>query len=104
MSFLNKASVYITINAYQHHNGLKQILIGIIIVLLIGMLRIIKCINNDKTNPRHSEDEHREMLLNLKLTKFTGSYPACVYLLKYNNRNTRTKCEICSKLTINTPE
>ena len=26
------------------------------------------------------------------------------YLLKLNNRNTRKKCEICSKLTIKTPE
>ena len=31
-------------------------------------------------------------------------YPAGIYLLKVNNRNTRTRCEICSKLTINTPE
>ena len=30
--------------------------------------------------------------------------PALIYLLKVNNRNTRTKCEICSKLTIKTPE
>ena len=27
-----------------------------------------------------------------------------IYLLKVNIRNTRTKCEICSKLIINTPE
>ena len=31
-------------------------------------------------------------------------FPAGIYLLKVNNRNTRTRCEICSKLTINTPE
>ena len=30
--------------------------------------------------------------------------PAGTYLLKVNNRNTRTRCEICSKLTIKTPE
>ena len=30
--------------------------------------------------------------------------PVTVYLLKANNRNTRTKCGICSKLTIKTPE
>ena len=29
---------------------------------------------------------------------------AGIYLLKVNNRNTRTRCEICSKLTIRTPE
>ena len=33
-----------------------------------------------------------------------NEYPAGIYLLKVNNRNTRTRCEICSKLTIKTPE
>ena len=32
------------------------------------------------------------------------SFPAGIYLLKVNNRNTRTRCEICSNLTIKTPE
>ena len=30
--------------------------------------------------------------------------PANIYLFKVNNRNTIKKCEICSKLTIKTPE
>ena len=30
--------------------------------------------------------------------------PAGIYLLKVDNRNTRTRCEIRSKLTIKTPE
>ena len=29
---------------------------------------------------------------------------AGIYLLKVNNKNTRTRCEICSKLKIKTPE
>ena len=33
-----------------------------------------------------------------------ASQPASIYLLKVNNRNTRTKSEICSKLTIETSE
>ena len=33
-----------------------------------------------------------------------GTLAAGIYLLKVNNRNTRTRCEICSKLTIKTPE
>ena len=32
------------------------------------------------------------------------SVPACNYLFKVNNRNTRTRCELCSQLTIKTPE
>ena len=30
--------------------------------------------------------------------------PAGDYIFKVNNRNTKTRCEICSKLTIKTPE
>ena len=30
--------------------------------------------------------------------------PPVIYLRKVSNRNTKTRCEICSKLTINTPE
>ena len=30
--------------------------------------------------------------------------PAGIYLLKVNNRNTRARCEACSKLTIKIPE
>ena len=30
--------------------------------------------------------------------------PVGIYLLKVNNRNARTRCKICSKLTIKTPE
>ena len=33
-----------------------------------------------------------------------GIHPASIYLLKVNNRNTRTRCQVCSKLTIKTPE
>ena len=39
----------------------------------------------------------------IKNTFFT-SCPAGIYLLKVSNRNTRTRCEICSKLTIKAPE
>ena len=39
-------------------------------------------------------------LISLKLIKI----PAGIYLLKVNNRNIRTSCGICSKLTIKTPD
>ena len=42
--------------------------------------------------------------LRISLNVFLLSIPAGIYLLKVNNRNTRTRCEICSKLTIKTPE
>ena len=31
-------------------------------------------------------------------------YPACIYLLKVNNRKTRTRCKISSKVILKTPE
>ena len=31
-------------------------------------------------------------------------FSAGIYLLKVNNKNTRKRCEICSNLTIKTPE
>ena len=40
-------------------------------------------------------------LNNWKMTNYTQ---CALSLLKVNSRNTRTKCEICSKLTIKTPE
>ena len=33
-----------------------------------------------------------------------GRFPVGIYLFKFNNRNTRTRCEVCSKLTIRTLE
>ena len=35
-------------------------------------------------------------------TSNNASVPAGMYLLKVNNKNTRTRCEICSELTIKT--
>ena len=34
----------------------------------------------------------------------TGLIPVKMHLLKFNNRNTKKSCEICSKLTIKTTE
>ena len=38
----------------------------------------------------------------LALCNIEPRYPAGNYMFKVNNRNTRTRCEICSKLTIKT--
>ena len=36
--------------------------------------------------------------------RYANYFPANIFLFKVNNRNTRKKCETCSKLTIKTPE
>ena len=45
-----------------------------------------------------------KMKIWVKLVHYVAQTPADIYLLKVNNRNTRTKCEVGSKLTINTQE
>ena len=45
------------------------------------------------------ESYKRERLIALRIP-----YPAGIYLLKVKNRNTRKMCEVCSRLTIKTPE
>ena len=48
-----------------------------------------------------SDKANNFKLLNLRRIE---TYPIDIYLLKVNNRKTRTRCEICSKSTIKTPE
>ena len=67
-----------------------------------------------KSNPKSSTIEFKtgggvSLCLLVHYTTISNSHficynPAGIYLLKVNNRNTRTRCEIYSKLTIKTPE
>ena len=43
-------------------------------------------------------------MLNSRLSMYKNKDPANIYLFEVNNRNTRKRCEICSKLTVETPE
>ena len=44
------------------------------------------------------------LLVSYLRTVFRSIHPAGNYMFKVNNRNTRTRCEICSKLAIKKPE
>ena len=58
-----------------------------------------------RTNPESVPSTAQNFFLCGNHTKFLiKDFPAGIYLLKVNNRNIRTRCEICSKLTIKTPE
>ena len=37
-------------------------------------------------------------------TQINAHFPDGIYLLKVNDRNIRTRCEVCSRLTIKAPE
>ena len=39
----------------------------------------------------------------IKVNDF-NDLPVGIYMFKVNNRDTKTRCEICSKFTIKTPE
>ena len=43
-------------------------------------------------------------LVRVNLLSFLNDNPVGNNIFKVNNRNTRTRCKICSKLTIKTPE
>ena len=49
-----------------------------------------------------TNDSHKSTSM---FTFNNGNYnPAGIYMFEVNNRNTRTMCEICSRLTIKTPQ
>ena len=51
------------------------------------------------------EKENQTIIVcSFKNFRATNSNPAGIYLLKVNNRNTETRCEICLKLIIKTPD
>ena len=49
---------------------------------------------------KRSPDEYKAVII-CAIPKVNSSG---IYMFKVNNKNTRTRCEICSKLTVKTPE
>ena len=47
--------------------------------------------------------KHRLIFYDYVVCSVAKNFPAGIYMFKVNNRNTRTKCEICSKLTPERP-
>ena len=60
--------------------------------------RFLNCRNVTKSR----KESH--ILCPVAYLEYCQNYPVGIYMFKVNNRNTRTKSEICSKLTIKTPE
>ena len=60
---------------------------------------IVILLTNDARNKELAEADGVETY-----TGISSIVPTGIYLLKVNNGNTRTMCEICSKLTMKTPE
>ena len=65
----------------------------------VNFAKVLKTPFLQKISPRLLQSK-----IAIAIVKKPLPMPAGIYLFKVNNRNTRTGCEICSKLTINTPE
>ena len=59
-------------------------------------------LNNKNTDSLKGKFNLRSSFSNLVMMKLSN--PAGNYMFKVNNRNVRTRCEICSKLTVKIPE
>ena len=57
-------------------------------------------INRPRSRHGHKYNKYKRCLSIMMLICITAGN----YMFKVNNRNTRTRCEICSKLIIKTPE
>ena len=100
MLLVNKPSVS------QQYNGLKQVSFGDVMMPLIEMFREAILINGNlnKTifygwNSRKSTEHKKKSFLVLLKKWIFRAASANKYIIKTNNRNTRKRCEICSKLT-----
>ena len=82
---------------------------------VLDVFKIVHMVPNRATRlvyitPIHRKTRYLESYLHVwwslgeNSTRIKRSYPANIYLLIVNNRNTRTRCKICSKLTRKTPE
>ena len=79
-----------------------------VFIIFISFLMESNFRNRILTNQKHElvvSNCQRNCMKKLKYRCLTGSkiyLPASIYMLKVNNKNLRTRCKICSKLTIKT--
>ena len=98
----SKAGVFRWISEKEEH-------LRVTASVLNDALNLLK-VDNKYWNNFGGYNRHRSRLLfkrkwlnKCTTTKFSN-YPAGIYMFNVKNRNTKTSCEICSKLTIKTPE
>ena len=90
---------------FQEHQ--KQSPISLLLKNVLEKLRKSTCdfvFFGKFVGPHHGKQLWKIAFHCLKSVRICSFFPTGIYLLKVNNRNTRTRCEICLKLTIKTPE
>ena len=89
----------IIVNGWKPLINITKISILDVAAVLDSPLSIIThSSNKTKTNSQPLRPTRENMY------NFCTKCPANIYLSKVNNKNTRNRCELCSKLTIKTPE
>ena len=63
-----------------------------------------RCLNYFEGLSNFFYNDSRDIMFDTSIDFKMPHIPAVNYMFKVNNRNTRTNCEICSKLTIKIPE
>ena len=97
--------IQITQNNNTNHVSSKQLLSKL--HFLLNSMDLLSLVQPSSSNQmwRTSLPTQQNYLNRNNLQKvITTFYPVGIYMFKVNNRNTRTRCEICSKLTIKTSE
>ena len=81
----------------------KQVTCAITLLNACNSIGLVLATNFNLALPSVS---FRHGFLNFNAATIPGivTIPAGNYMFKVNNRNTRTRCEICSRLTLKTPE
>ena len=57
-----------------------------------------------RKNKKNTYRRYSKIFKELDVIVKCSNNPVGNYMFKVNNRNTRTRCKICSKLTLKTPE
>ena len=76
--------------------------VKIIFNWLYNFLLIGRLLNRNQSGFRSADSCVNQLLV--KHMRYLNRFPVGNCMFKVNNRNTRTRCGICSKLTIKTPE
>ena len=100
-AFLETFKLFVLDNTYEDLLNKKSLTV-ILISSLLNCNMLIRYWKILKIHKIKTDANFKFPFLTLLVTK--PIIPAGDYLFKVNNRNTKTRCEICSTLTIKTPE
>ena len=105
VSFVSKFWIFLQTNRASRNPNTLVMVIFIAMAVCFVAASFVTFVVNEKTSKVNASTTYK-INSNSKLIvkKHYNICPAGNYMFKVNNRNTKPKCEICSELTIKTPE